>query len=171
MLDPHRGGRKLGAARLRYVVGIAAVAVAALAVATGALAKGDPWAATYTGGSASGGVVKFGTETLGAKHFVFGLKLKRIPVDCSGKAGPPHDSSNGQVDVRLKIKGEGFHYQATASNAHLESTLTFDGMLTEGRSQAAGTLRIHGDLVPVNNSQTTARPCDSGVLHWTAKRK
>jgi hypothetical protein len=171
MSDLHRRGRKPAAARLRYVVGVAVVAVAALAIAASALAKGDPWAAKYKGAPDSGGVVKFGTETLNGKHVVYGLKLRRIPVTCTGDAGPPNDTSDGDVSIQFKIKGKKIHYQATASNSELDSTLNFDGKLTHGRSKAEGTLQIHGDLVPVNNSQTIARPCDSGVLHWTANRK
>ncbi len=157
--------------RLEAITASALAVTAALALAGATSAKGDPWAATYKGGPASSGVVKFGTETLNGKHVVYGLKLKRIPVTCSGQAGPPHDTSDGQVDVHFKLEGKGLHYQATAHNANLDATLTFDGNLTQGRSKAAGTLRINGDLVPVDNSQTIARPCDSGVLSWTAKRK
>jgi len=150
---------------------VAAVAISAVAIAAAAIASQDPWQAKYQGGPGSGAVVKFGTETLNGHHVVYGLRLRRIPVACSGDAGPPKDRSDGDVSTQFKLQGKKIHYQATASNPRLDSTLTFNGKLTHGRNKAEGTLRINGALVPVNNSQTTARPCDSGVLSWTANRK
>jgi hypothetical protein len=156
---------------VRYCAVVAAVAGSALAIGATAIAGNDPWQAKYNGGPDSGGVVKFGTETLNGHHVVFGLKLRRIPVACSGDGGPAKETSNGDVSTQIKLNGKEIHYRATASNPGLDSTLTFDGTLTHGRNKAKGTVRINGDLVPVNNSQTTARPCDSGVLSWTGKRK
>jgi hypothetical protein len=161
MLKPHR--------RTLAVLGLAVVAV--LAVAAVAIAKKDPWAGKYAGTGATGGTIKFHTETLVRKHKIYGLQFLKIPVTCSDGAQPATDTSDGQVNSLIKVKGKKFHYTANASSATLKSTLVFDGKLTHGRSKAEGTIHIFGDLVPVNNSTTISRPCDSGVLSWTADKK
>jgi hypothetical protein len=165
MLNPFKGKRRLGTLS-------ALIVVAVLAVAAVAVAKSDPWAAKYKGTGATGGTIKFHTETLVGKHKIFGLQFLKIPVTCTDNSGdPPTDTSDGQVNTLIKVKGKKFHYKANASSPSLKSTLVFDGKLTHGRSKAKGTIHIYGDLVPVNNSTTISRPCDSGVLNWTADKK
>lgn len=161
MLKPRR--------RTLAVLSLAVIAV--LAVAAVAIAKKDPWAAKYKGAGATGGTIKFHTETLNGKHKLYALTFLRIPVNCSDGAQPTADTSDGQVNTLVKIKGKKFHYTANASSPTLKSTLVFDGKLTHSRSKAEGTIHIFGDLVPVNNSTTISRPCDSGVLSWTADKK
>jgi hypothetical protein len=164
MLNPLQGKRRLGTI-------VSLVIVAVLAVAAVAIAKKDPWAGKYKGAGATGGTIKFHTETLVSKHKIYGLKFLKIPVNCSDGAEPATDTSDGQVNTLIKLKGKTFHYTASASSPSLKSTLVFDGKLTHGRSKAEGTIRVYGDLVPVNNSTTISRPCDSGVLDWTADKK
>jgi hypothetical protein len=165
MFNPLKRKRRLTTLLALIVVGV-------LAVAAVAIAKKDPWAGKYKGTGTTGGTIKFHTETLGSKHKIFGLKFLRIPVTCTDNSGdPPTDSSDGQVNTLIRIKGKKFHYRANASSPSLKSTLVFDGKLTHSRSKAEGTIHIYGDLVPVNNSTTISRPCDSGVLDWTADKK
>ena len=161
MLKPNR----------RALAVLSLVLVAVLGVAAVAIAKKDPWAAKYKGAGTTGGTVKFHTETLNGKHKVFGLTFLKIPVNCTDGAEPATDTSDGQVNSLIKVTGKKFHYKADASSATLKSTLVFDGKLTHGRSKAVGTIHIYGDLVPVNNSATISRPCDSGVLSFTADKK
>jgi hypothetical protein len=152
-------------------IALAAIAIGIVSTAAIAVAKKDPWAGKYAGAGTTGGTIKFHTETLVGKHKIFGLQFLKIPVTCSDGAQPATDTSDGQVNTLIKVKGKKFHYTANASSQTLKSTLVFDGKLTHGRSKAEGTIHIFGDLVPVNNSATISRPCDSGVLNWTADKK
>lgn len=154
---------------LRRLGGLGAAAIAVLAIAAVALAK-DPWHAKYTGAPDAGGSISFRTKTVGHKHKVLGLKFTSLPVACSDGASPSTDSTAGDIgQVLINVTNQKFHLHATASNPGLESTLVFDGKLKQHRSKASGTIHIYGSLVPVSSGNP--RPCDSGVLHWTAKRQ
>jgi hypothetical protein len=151
------------------LIALALTGVVVLGVTAVALAK-DPWHARYSGAPSSGGTLGFKTKsTHGGKHVVSGFKFSGLTVACTDNPAVPSDSTAGDVPRTIKLDGNHFQFQATANQAEFQSTLSLTGKLTHHRKKAAGTLRVSGALVPVASGNP--RPCDSGVVDWTAKRK
>lgn len=129
----------------------------------------DAASSVYRGSYHPSGSINFQVVHRKGGRTVTQLVFSQFPLkECDHGANTETSSLSYAVD----LKGSSFHTVGIIGRRHHpKSELILRGDLAV-HGKASGTMRVFGSAVPVEDTTHGARDnCDSGVVHWTAKRQ
>lgn len=107
------------------------------------------------------GRVRFEDQRKHGKATVFNFHFTAIPMTCDGV---PHTTSGNTGDYVFKVEDNDFGARLFNGKGAI---LRIEGHLRHHLKRASGTIRVHGDNVPVDGDES-ANGCDTGTLDWKA---
>ena len=118
----------------------------------------------FSGSVREGGTITFSSifKHGKTKAVKMPLKLKNIPITCNQPIG--NTTLNYTLTGEpLKVRHNKFSFRSSGSRS-----VKLTGKFTNKGRKASGTFRDHGSFADLNPQATS---CDTGTLHWSARKK
>ncbi len=137
---------------------------AGLALALAFAATAFASTAQFSGTVKEGGTVTFASTLKHGKTKAVKLPLAfgAVPITCNQPIGDTHLNYT-LTGKALKVENNKFSY----SGSHSGRSVKITGEFKEKGRKATGTFREHGSFTDLNPQATS---CDTGTLHWKAKK-